>query len=110
MPPIAARAYQALFGGRVLIVDFDYHHGNGTEAVAGNGLSYVSTHASPAYPGTGRASYALGSDVVANVPLPASGISTEAFVAVVGAAAAGRRAGGQARFFGRQCRVRLRRG
>ncbi len=79
---IAARAYQALFGGRVLIVDFDYHHGNGTEAVAGNGLSYVSTHASPAYPGTGRSSYALDGDVVANVPLPASGISTEAFVAV----------------------------
>jgi acetoin utilization deacetylase AcuC-like enzyme len=79
---IAARAYQALFGGRVLIVDFDYHHGNGTEAVAGNGLSYVSTHASPAYPGTGRSSYALGSDIVANVPLPASGISTEAFIAV----------------------------
>jgi acetoin utilization deacetylase AcuC-like enzyme len=79
---IAARAFQALFGGRVLIVDFDYHHGNGTEAVAGNGLSYVSTHASPAYPGTGRSSYTLDGDVVANVPLPASGISTEAFVAV----------------------------
>jgi acetoin utilization deacetylase AcuC-like enzyme len=79
---IAARAHQALFGGRVLVVDFDYHHGNGTEAVAGNGLSYVSTHASPAYPGTGRRSYAIGADLVANVPLPASGISTEAFVAI----------------------------
>jgi acetoin utilization deacetylase AcuC-like enzyme len=79
---IAARAYQALFGGRVLIVDFDYHHGNGTEAVAGNGLSYVSTHASPAYPGTGRSSYAIGPDLVANVALPVSGVSTEAFVAV----------------------------
>jgi acetoin utilization deacetylase AcuC-like enzyme len=79
---IAARAYQAIFGGRTLIVDFDYHHGNGTEAVAGDGLSYVSTHASPAYPGTGRSSYAMGSDLVANVPLPVSGISTEAFVAL----------------------------
>jgi acetoin utilization deacetylase AcuC-like enzyme len=79
---IAARAYQQAYGGRVLIADFDYHHGNGTEAVAGRGLSYVSTHAHPAYPGTGTRSYRLGGDVVANLPLPASGVSTEAFVAV----------------------------
>jgi len=67
---------------RVLIADFDYHHGNGTEAVAGDGLSYCSTHAYPAYPGTGVRSIRRGDDVVVNVPLPASGISTEAFVAV----------------------------
>jgi acetoin utilization deacetylase AcuC-like enzyme len=79
---VAARAYLAAHGGRVLVVDFDYHHGNGTEAVAGGGLSYVSTHAYPAYPGTGRSSYSLGRDAVINVPLPASGISTEAFVAI----------------------------
>lgn len=79
---VAARAYQAAFGGRVLVVDIDYHHGNGTEAVAGNGLSYISTHAHPAYPGTGTASYRRGDDLVVNVPLPAEGISTEAFVAV----------------------------
>jgi acetoin utilization deacetylase AcuC-like enzyme len=81
---IAARAVQASLDSpaRVLVVDFDYHHGNGTEAAAGNGLSYVSTHAFPAYPGTGARSYRLGEDTVANVPLPASGISTEAFVAV----------------------------
>jgi acetoin utilization deacetylase AcuC-like enzyme len=80
---IAARASQASREGvRVLVADFDYHHGNGTEAVAGNGLSYVSTHAYPAYPGTGTASYRRGDDVVVNVPLPVSGISTEAFVAL----------------------------
>lgn len=81
---IAARALQASLGpeARVLVVDYDYHHGNGTEAIAGNGLSYVSTHAFPAYPGTGTQSYHIGENVVANVPLPASGISTEAFVAV----------------------------
>lgn len=78
---VAARAYQAAHGGRVLVVDFDYHHGNGTEAVAGDGLSYVSTHAYPAYPGTGRSSYRLGDDAVVNVPLPARGVSTEAFAA-----------------------------
>jgi acetoin utilization deacetylase AcuC-like enzyme len=79
---IAARAYQAATGGRVLVADFDYHHGNGTEAVAGAGLSYCSTHAYPAYPGTGARSYRRGSDFVVNVPLPVGGVSTEAFVAV----------------------------
>lgn len=92
---IAARAYQAAMchperseakpgavEGRVLIVDFDYHHGNGTEAVAGNGLSYCSTHAYPAYPGTGTRSYRRGTDVIVNVPVPAEGISTEGFVAL----------------------------
>jgi len=78
---VAARAHQAAHGGRVLVVDFDYHHGNGTEAVAGSGLSYCSTHANPAYPGTGLRSFRRGADVVLNVPLPAAGISTEAFVA-----------------------------
>jgi acetoin utilization deacetylase AcuC-like enzyme len=84
---VAARAYQAKAGGRVLVVDFDYHHGNGTEESAGEGMSYVSTHAFPAYPGTGTTSRTIGSaaqgdDVILNVPLPAAGISTEAFVAI----------------------------
>lgn len=46
--------------GNVLIADFDYHHGNGTQAwVEGalergqRGLGFLSTHAYPAYPGTG---------------------------------------------------------
>lgn len=79
---IAARALQAAGGGRVLIADFDYHHGNGTEAIAGAGVSYCSTHAYPAYPGTGLRSFRRGDDVVINVPLPVTGVSTEAFVAV----------------------------
>lgn len=79
---IAARAFLAEHGGRVLLVDFDYHHGNGTEDVVGAGLSYVSTHASPAYPGTGNTSTRKGDDLLANVPLPARGIETEAFVAL----------------------------
>ena len=81
---IAARAFQASRGGdgRVLVVDFDYHHGNGTDAVAGGGLSYVSTHAYPAYPGTGAHSRRAGNDLVVNAPLPARGVSTEAFVAI----------------------------
>ncbi|MHB8148293.1 MAG: histone deacetylase family protein [Vulcanimicrobiaceae bacterium] len=79
---IAARSYQARHGGTVLIVDFDYHHGNGTQSIAGQGVSYVSTHASPAYPGTGLESEVRGDDLIANVPLPVSGIATEAFVAI----------------------------
>lgn len=79
---IAARAYMAATGKPVLAIDFDYHHGNGTEEIAGNGLSYVSTHAAPAYPGTGYESADLGGAAVINVPLPASGVRTEGFVAV----------------------------
>jgi acetoin utilization deacetylase AcuC-like enzyme len=82
---IAARAVQARSGARALIVDFDYHHGNGTQEVSGNGLSYVSTHAFPAYPGTGTAdeNYALsGGDAIVNVPLPPHRFGTEPFVAL----------------------------
>jgi acetoin utilization deacetylase AcuC-like enzyme len=71
-------------GEPALIADFDYHHGNGTQALVGGGLSYLSTHATPAYPGTGSAHdnrMAPGASVV-NVPLSAGGISTEAFVAI----------------------------
>lgn len=80
---IAARAYQASHPeARVLIADFDYHHGNGTEAIAGSGLSYLSTHAYPAYPGTGATSYRVGDDFVINIPLPVGGVTTETFVAI----------------------------
>lgn len=78
---IAARAFLARYGARVLVLDVDYHHGNGTQAVAGNGLSYVSTHAAPAYPGTGESGTTnLGDDVVVNVELPVTGVTTERFV------------------------------
>jgi acetoin utilization deacetylase AcuC-like enzyme len=40
---------------RIAIVDFDVHHGNGTQDIVGGkeGLLYISTHQSPLYPGTG---------------------------------------------------------
>ncbi|GAC1357076.1 MAG: histone deacetylase family protein [Vulcanimicrobiaceae bacterium] len=81
---IAARTYIEEHGGRVLIVDIDYHHGNGTQAVSGNGISYVSTHGYPAYPGTGSAeeNYNLVGDVIVNVPLPPHRFGTEPFVAL----------------------------
>ncbi len=80
---VAARAFLAVHGKRVLIVDFDYHHGNGTQAVAGKGISYVGTHAAPAYPGTGGVEpneTRRGEDVIANVPLSVGGVSTERFI------------------------------
>ena len=44
---------------RVAIVDFDVHHGNGTEAMADirPGWLYASTHQSPLYPGTGASTH-----------------------------------------------------
>jgi acetoin utilization deacetylase AcuC-like enzyme len=62
-------------GERVLIVDWDVHHGNGTQAVFWDepNVLYVSTHQWPAYPGTGRADEVGGKDALGltvNVPLP----------------------------------------
>lgn len=53
---------------RIAIVDFDCHHGNGTEdIVAGNEqVLFVSLHQSPCYPGTGQFSH----DNCRNYPLP----------------------------------------
>ncbi|MDE2573325.1 MAG: histone deacetylase [bacterium] len=79
---VAARAFAAETGQRVLIVDFDYHHGNGTQAIVGGGLSYVSTHAHPAYPGTGVRSLrrTAEGDIDVSVPITPFGISTEGFI------------------------------
>ena len=71
---IAARA--ALDSGlaRLLIVDFDAHHGNGTQAAFWNEarVAYFSTHQEGIYPGSGRigeAPHARGR--IVNLPLPA---------------------------------------
>ncbi len=62
-------------GERVLIVDWDVHHGNGTEALFWDEpeVLYVSIHQWPCYPGTGRASDVGGPKArgaTLNVPLP----------------------------------------
>jgi acetoin utilization deacetylase AcuC-like enzyme len=81
---IAARTFAQQTGLHALVADFDYHHGNGTAALVGGGVTYISTHASPAYPGTGssRDNRIESSGALANIPLPVSGIQTEAFVAI----------------------------
>ena len=55
---LAARAAQEAGLKRVAIADFDVHHGNGTQTVAGADASlfFASVHQSPAYPGTGMPS------------------------------------------------------
>jgi acetoin utilization deacetylase AcuC-like enzyme len=71
---VAARAATAMGVSRVAIVDWDVHHGNGTEAVfldAGDVL-FLSTHESPQYPGTGLATEVGGPAAkgkTVNIPL-----------------------------------------
>jgi acetoin utilization deacetylase AcuC-like enzyme len=74
---IAARFAQRQYGiERVMIVDYDVHHGNGTEAMFYDDPSvlYVSTHQYPFYPATGAArdtGTGRGEGYTVNVPLPA---------------------------------------
>jgi acetoin utilization deacetylase AcuC-like enzyme len=81
---IAARTYAHETGGRVLVLDFDYHHGNGTQAAVGGGVSFFGTHADPAYPGTGdpRDNRVAPGAAMVNVPIDARGIATEGFIAI----------------------------
>jgi acetoin utilization deacetylase AcuC-like enzyme len=59
---------------RVLIVDWDVHHGNGTQALVQHDpeIHFVSMHQWPWYPGTGAADDRGPHGTVWNVPLPAS--------------------------------------
>ena len=68
---IAARHAQALGCARVLIVDWDVHHGNGTQALVETDptIRFVSMHQYPWYPGTGAATE-RGVGNVFNVPRP----------------------------------------
>lgn len=73
---IAARDALARDGvERVLIVDFDVHHGNGTQDsfAEAPGVLFVSTHQYPHYPGTGwltETGTGEGEGTVVNIPLP----------------------------------------
>jgi len=66
----ALRACEAHGLARVAVVDFDVHHGNGTQAAfeADGSLFYASAHQYPLYPGTGAASE-TGVGNIVNVPL-----------------------------------------
>jgi acetoin utilization deacetylase AcuC-like enzyme len=85
---IAARALQAEDGiERILILDWDVHHGNGTQHSFEEDptVLYASTHQFPYYPGTGAAGEAgrgKGTGFTLNVPLPA-GCGDETYLGVL---------------------------
>lgn len=76
---VAAEQARAVHGlKRVAVVDFDVHHGNGTQAMfeADADLFYASTHQSPLYPGTGYENE-RGVGNIVNAPLPPMAGSAE---------------------------------
>jgi acetoin utilization deacetylase AcuC-like enzyme len=74
---VTARWAQERLGmQRIAILDFDVHHGNGTDDVfdADPDVLYISTHEYPLYPGTGdwrRPTHVRGPHNNLNIPLPA---------------------------------------
>jgi len=84
---IAARVALTQPGiNKVAIVDFDVHHGNGTQALVGNdpNILFISTHQYPFYPGTGSSREIGEGDAegtIVNIPLPA-GAGDSAFKSV----------------------------
>jgi acetoin utilization deacetylase AcuC-like enzyme len=71
---IAARHARKKYGvERVAIVDFDVHHGNGTQEIfwSDPNVMYCSTHEMPLYPGTGAKSERGNHDNIVNAPLRA---------------------------------------
>ncbi len=71
---IAARRALDVHGlERVAIVDFDVHHGNGTQAALWDvpGAFYASVHQADFYPGTGHAHETGAMGEIVNLPMPA---------------------------------------
>ena len=64
---------------KIAIVDFDVHHGNGTQNIFYNNkkVLYLSTHQYPYYPGSGNENEKGKYDNVLNIPLPAGTNSEE---------------------------------
>ena len=71
---VAARAAQAAGLARIAVVDFDVHHGNGTQAVFQSDPSvfFASVHQFPCYPGTGRPSETGVGNIHNAIALPGS--------------------------------------
>src|SRR5258708_7284059 len=84
---VAARYAQKKHGiGKVLIADWDVHHGNGTQDIfyEDGSVFFFSTHQSPWYPGTGQAretGTGAGKGTTLNCPLPAGSGRAEIFAA-----------------------------
>lgn len=86
---VAARHAQAAHGAeRVAIIDWDVHHGNGTQEIFWSDPSvlYCSTHQMPLYPGTGALNERGEHDTIVNAPLrngDDGGTFRDAFRAVI---------------------------
>jgi acetoin utilization deacetylase AcuC-like enzyme len=86
---VAARHAQAVHSAeRVAIVDFDVHHGNGTQHIfwSDRSVLYASTHEMPNYPGTGAVGECGDYNQIVNAPLrPGDGSDAfrEAFEVVI---------------------------
>jgi acetoin utilization deacetylase AcuC-like enzyme len=83
----ARRARDAHGVDRVLILDWDVHHGNGTNDIfhADPGVLFVSIHQAPLYPGTGAAAdrgEGPGAGYTVNLPVP-GGSGDEVFCSLV---------------------------
>jgi acetoin utilization deacetylase AcuC-like enzyme len=83
----AAHAIEALGLERVLVLDWDVHHGNGTERIfyASSSVLYASIHQSPLYPGTGTAvefGSGEGEGFTVNLPVP-PGSGPDEFLSLV---------------------------
>ena len=79
---VAARYLQKKYEiGKVAIIDFDVHHGNGTQDIFYNNekVLYISSHQYPYYPGSGAANEKGNKDNVLNIPLSAGTQSHEFF-------------------------------
>ena len=82
---IAARHAQKHYGAeRVAIIDFDVHHGNGSQEIFWSDASvmYCSTHEMPLYPGTGARSERGEHDNIVNAPMAAGSGGAEFRAAV----------------------------
>src|ERR1700744_423395 len=69
---IAARHAQRKYGiARAAVIDFDVHHGNGTQDIfwADKSVMYCSTHQMPLFPGTGARGERGEHDTIVNAPL-----------------------------------------
>ena len=69
---IAARHAQRKYGiPRAAVIDFDVHHGNGTQDIfwADKSVMYCSTHQMPLFPGTGASGERGEHDTIVNAPL-----------------------------------------
>ena len=77
---IAARHAQRKYGiARAAVVDFDVHHGNGTQDIfwADKTVMYCSTHQMPLFPGTGARGERGEHDTIVNAPLAPEDGSTQ---------------------------------